>query len=231
MTRRDIIFDLFKDIDKYKGIPPYASEPYGVYQPLLGWRSNLTKKWVQRDGTMFDPDVKRILDANTRPGPTESLPHQNGGPFPTTFIYARPLLPANQMSMVSSHQFPYFLVPFGLLSRTPLISLRKWKLPHRQEADTFFGTTLSAALLHQESSQSACHGCAQPPPSLSRTQNGNGATPLTHRQSSRGPTIMVTPLGATLGYSTAKSRSFPLVTPYSRTSRAKAGAGLTMLNP
>ena len=63
------MFDLFKDIDKYKGIPPYASELYGVYQPLLGWQSNLTKKWVQRGGAMFDPRVKQILDGHIKPGP------------------------------------------------------------------------------------------------------------------------------------------------------------------
>lgn len=64
------MFDLFKDVEKYKGVPPYASELYGVYQPLLGWQSNLTKKWVQRGGLLVDPRIKRILDANIRPGPT-----------------------------------------------------------------------------------------------------------------------------------------------------------------
>ncbi|MCX7922992.1 MAG: hypothetical protein N3B21_13415 [Clostridia bacterium] len=65
------MFDLLKDIDKYKGIPPYASEHYGVYQPLLGWQSNLTKKWVQRGGPTIDPQVKRILDGRVLPGPGE----------------------------------------------------------------------------------------------------------------------------------------------------------------
>ena len=37
------MFDLFKDIETYRGITPYASEHYGVYQPLLGWESRLTK--------------------------------------------------------------------------------------------------------------------------------------------------------------------------------------------
>ena len=56
------MFDLTKDIDKYGGVPPYASELYGVYQPLLGWESNLTKRWIQRGGPLVDPRIKRILD-------------------------------------------------------------------------------------------------------------------------------------------------------------------------
>jgi hypothetical protein len=63
------MFDLFKDIDKYKGIPPYASEHYGVYQPLLGWESRLTKKWVQQGGVLIDPRIKSILDGRLLPGP------------------------------------------------------------------------------------------------------------------------------------------------------------------
>jgi hypothetical protein len=51
------MFDLRKDIEKYKGIPPYASEHYGVYQPLLGWQSSLTKKWLAKGGALFDPSM------------------------------------------------------------------------------------------------------------------------------------------------------------------------------
>jgi hypothetical protein len=67
------MFNLRKDLDtdKYKGIPPYASEHYGIYQPLLGWDSKLTKKWIQRGGTLIEPRVKRILDGRILPGPTE----------------------------------------------------------------------------------------------------------------------------------------------------------------
>lgn len=63
------MFDLFKDIETYKGVPPYASEHYGVYQPLLGWESKLTKNWIQRGGVLIDPLVKRILDGRLLPGP------------------------------------------------------------------------------------------------------------------------------------------------------------------
>lgn len=62
------MFDLFKDIEKYKGIPPYASEHYGVYQPLLGWESKLTKNWIRRGGLVTDPRIKRILDGRILPG-------------------------------------------------------------------------------------------------------------------------------------------------------------------
>ena len=67
-------FDLLKDIipiNKYKGKPPYASEHYGVYQPLLGWESKLTQKWIQRGGMRIDPRVKLILDGRLSPGPKD----------------------------------------------------------------------------------------------------------------------------------------------------------------
>lgn len=62
------MFDLFKDIERYKGIPPYASEHYGVYQPLLGWESKLTKNWIRRGSLVIDPRIKRILDGRILPG-------------------------------------------------------------------------------------------------------------------------------------------------------------------
>ncbi len=65
------MFDLYKDVDKYTGIPPYASEYYGVYQPLLGWESALTKSWIQRGSVLSDPPVARILDGRFDPGPEE----------------------------------------------------------------------------------------------------------------------------------------------------------------
>ena len=37
------MFDLLKDLERYQGIPLYASEHDGVYQPLLGWQSTLTR--------------------------------------------------------------------------------------------------------------------------------------------------------------------------------------------
>ncbi|MFC7724172.1 hypothetical protein ACFQW6_03570 [Nocardioides sp. GCM10028917] len=65
------MFDLTKDLDRYKGIPPYDSQLYGVYQPLLGWRSKLTSHWLRAGRSLtVDPRVKKILDANIRPSPT-----------------------------------------------------------------------------------------------------------------------------------------------------------------
>src|SRR5688500_9369275 len=65
------MFDLFKDLDKYRGITPYSSELYGVYQPLLGWSSGLTKKWLQKGGPIADPRIRRILNGWITPGPDE----------------------------------------------------------------------------------------------------------------------------------------------------------------
>lgn len=86
------MFDLNKDLASYGGIPPYASEHYGVYQPLLGWQSGLSKKWVKRGGLLLDPRVKRILDARVLPAPTEVM-----NPHPLEFL-AQPLLPGSGKS-------------------------------------------------------------------------------------------------------------------------------------
>ena len=83
------MFNLLKDLDVYAGIPPYASEHYGVYQPLLGWQSRLTKKWLTKGGIAIDPRVKRILDGRLIPGPTQVM-----NPDPREFI-ALPLQPAS----------------------------------------------------------------------------------------------------------------------------------------
>lgn len=97
------MFDLKKDIEKYRGITPYASEYYGVYQPILGWESKLTKTWIQRGGIVIDPQVKRILDGRLLPGPTDLI---TGPPnsrivhaisSPPTLI-ASPLEPASPKS-------------------------------------------------------------------------------------------------------------------------------------
>src|SRR5215207_6288519 len=96
------MFDLLKDVDKYGGIPPYASELYGVYQPLLGWQSQLTKRWLQRGGVGVEPRLKRILDGHITPGPTHVVnPHPlemiavplkpGSGESPFTVLLARSL--------------------------------------------------------------------------------------------------------------------------------------------
>jgi hypothetical protein len=77
-------FNLFKDLDQYKQIPPYASEHYGVYQPLLGWNSQLTKDWISTGGQIADPRLRRILDGRIKPGPAQdpefnAMPLEPGG--------------------------------------------------------------------------------------------------------------------------------------------------------
>ena len=37
-----------KSFDDYKGILPYASELFGIYQPLLGWKSRIIRKRYER---------------------------------------------------------------------------------------------------------------------------------------------------------------------------------------
>jgi hypothetical protein len=32
-----------KSFDDYKGILPYASQLFGIYQPLLGWKSRISR--------------------------------------------------------------------------------------------------------------------------------------------------------------------------------------------
>ncbi|KAA0972171.1 peptidoglycan-binding protein [Aureimonas fodinaquatilis] len=36
------------DLTKYKGVLPYSSELFGVYQPMIGWRSKRTFRWLDR---------------------------------------------------------------------------------------------------------------------------------------------------------------------------------------
>lgn len=66
------MFDLTKDLDRYAGIPPYASEHYGVYQPLLGWNSRLTREWISSEARVIDPRLRRILNGRITPGPTDA---------------------------------------------------------------------------------------------------------------------------------------------------------------
>src|SRR6266480_4249564 len=37
-----------KTFDDYKGILPYASELFGIYQPLLGWKSRIIRERYER---------------------------------------------------------------------------------------------------------------------------------------------------------------------------------------
>lgn len=36
------------DLKQFKGLTPYASELFGIYQPLLGWKSKRKRQWIAR---------------------------------------------------------------------------------------------------------------------------------------------------------------------------------------
>ena len=38
-----------EDLTAYKGVLPYASELFGVYQPLIGWKSKRTQQWLSNN--------------------------------------------------------------------------------------------------------------------------------------------------------------------------------------
>ena len=129
------MFDLTKDIDKYRGIPPYASELFGIYQPLLGWQSYLTKRWMQRGGSLFDPRIKRILDGRIIPGPTRVV-----NPVPLEFI-ADPLQPGNGRSpytVLSSIELNSTLVRVLLPKLQTFVDAHGGKLPQGAEWNTVF---------------------------------------------------------------------------------------------
>jgi hypothetical protein len=68
--------------------PPYASELVGVYQPLLGWRSRLTKERVEEEFKNNVAFVARMMMRDARqtegaaPGRIEDLRETRGGPPP-----------------------------------------------------------------------------------------------------------------------------------------------------
>ncbi len=36
------------DLKQFKGLTPYAAELFGIYQPLLGWKSKRKRRWIGR---------------------------------------------------------------------------------------------------------------------------------------------------------------------------------------
>lgn len=65
------------DFKKFEGTLPYASELFGVYQPLLGWRSNQARERVERERQAWsramieeiinDLRVRRAIEFEPRP--------------------------------------------------------------------------------------------------------------------------------------------------------------------
>ncbi|MCP1166805.1 hypothetical protein NKS31_28100 [Bacillus sp. 1813sda1] len=86
------MYNLHKNIGAFSGIPPYASEKYGIVRSLLGWESQLTKQWIQRDGKVFDPKIKQILDENIK---VEKFLEQG---FSNGQFYVLPLIPGKEKS-------------------------------------------------------------------------------------------------------------------------------------
>jgi len=35
------------DLELFRGLTPYATELFGIYQPLLGWKSKRKRHWVK----------------------------------------------------------------------------------------------------------------------------------------------------------------------------------------
>ena len=73
-----------EDIHQYKTVLPYASEIFGVYQPLLGWRSFRTFRRFERG---FDIDRRRMyrtLFANITPNVELAAPTPVAGPADRT---------------------------------------------------------------------------------------------------------------------------------------------------
>src|SRR5262245_2782673 len=46
-----------KTIDDYVGILPYASELFGIYQPILGWKSQIVLKRYERIRSKLYNDI------------------------------------------------------------------------------------------------------------------------------------------------------------------------------
>jgi len=57
-----------KSFDDYKGILPYASELFGIYQPLLGWKSQIIRKRYERfRSSLYSQLAARALVAARAP--------------------------------------------------------------------------------------------------------------------------------------------------------------------
>jgi hypothetical protein len=55
------------DLEPYKGVLPYASELYGIYQPLLGWRSRRTTKRIAAGLETYQNRFLATLSAKLAP--------------------------------------------------------------------------------------------------------------------------------------------------------------------
>jgi hypothetical protein len=71
-----------RDFTEFAGKTPYASELFGVYQPLLGWRSNLNKQRASVEGDRITKEVIRDVANDLRMRPALQLdpraPYEDG---------------------------------------------------------------------------------------------------------------------------------------------------------
>ena len=54
------------DLKKFKEIPPYATELFGVYQPLLGWKGNLAKNRIVAERDRYLNHVVSMMKNDSR---------------------------------------------------------------------------------------------------------------------------------------------------------------------
>lgn len=54
------------DLDKFSGRTPYASDNFGVFQPLLGWTSRMNQRWFERRRFVL-PDFPKYLRYSDHP--------------------------------------------------------------------------------------------------------------------------------------------------------------------
>jgi hypothetical protein len=66
---------IMKSLNDYKGILPYASELFGIYQPLLGWKSRLiAKRYEGFSATIYANMATRVLATSS----SSVSPHVQG---------------------------------------------------------------------------------------------------------------------------------------------------------
>jgi len=73
-----------KTLDDYKGTLPYASELFGIYQPLLGWKSQITQRRYDRIRSGLYAQVAARALVGTRPAVRVHVPETRAAGLATT---------------------------------------------------------------------------------------------------------------------------------------------------
>ena len=66
------------DLGQYSGVLPYASEMFGIYQPLLGWKSKVIAERIERGLAKDKGHIARNLAREI--SPLVSLEYDDAGP-------------------------------------------------------------------------------------------------------------------------------------------------------